>query len=246
MEGWDAFYSCEASWSGGQSAPHCSQIACLGSLNRPQPAYRQTSLMQAEPLAATYDNRDGDHSTYDLKRRSTCSGETSRYASASAVFFPPVMLALFPIIGRTMRGTFGGINEEAIHPVQRRFPILRCRQLALGHQCKMHQGSVQHRRERMQVCIGFRARHLTLLPEHITGGIRLVRREDKRQFLCHRWQFPFGTTARLTSSRAGCDPVVIRLLPGCLVQVSEDGQQRVALGLGQAGESFHLTVVSDE
>jgi hypothetical protein len=87
----------------------------------------------------------------------------------------------------------------------------------------------------MQVFIGFRARHLKLLPEHITGGIRLVIIEDKLQFLCHRGQFPFGTTARFTPSRTGCDPFFILFLPGCVVNVSEDGQQRVELGLGQAG-----------
>src|SRR5439155_11772443 len=73
-----------------------------------------------------------------------------------------------------MIGTFGGINEEAIHTVQSRFHILRCRQLAIRHQVEMDQGIVQNRRELMQVFIGFRTRHLTLLPEHIKGRIRLV------------------------------------------------------------------------
>jgi len=35
------------------------------------------------------------------------------------------MLTLFGIICGPMRGSFGGINEEAIHPLQRRFHILR-------------------------------------------------------------------------------------------------------------------------
>src|SRR5215470_2882062 len=60
-------------------------------------------------------------------------------------FFSTVMLALFPIICRTMIGTFGGINEEALHPLQRRFQRLRCRQLSIGHQFKMHQSIIQHR-----------------------------------------------------------------------------------------------------
>src|SRR5262249_3622118 len=101
------------------------------------------------------------------------------YSSAYAVFFPTVMLALFHIICRTMIGTFGGINEEVIHPVQRRFQLLRCRQLSIGHQFKMHQSIVQYWRELMQVFIGFRARHRKLLPEYIKGGIRLVIIEDK-------------------------------------------------------------------
>jgi hypothetical protein len=121
-----------------------------------------------------------------------------------------------------MIGTFGGINEEAIRTLQRRFQLLRRRQLAIRHQFEMHQGIVQNRRELMQVFIGFRTRHLKLLPEHIKSGIRLVIIEDKLQFLRHGWQFPFGTTARFTPSCAGCDPSVIRLLLGCLVQVSED------------------------
>jgi hypothetical protein len=110
----------------------------------------------------------------------------------------------------------------------------------------MHQSIVQHRRERMQVFMGFGARHRTLLPEHIKGGIRLVIIEDTRSFLCHGGQFPLGTTARFTSSRAGCDPFCIRVLPGCLVQVSADGQHIVALDLGQTGQGLHLTVISDE
>src|SRR3989475_9052348 len=109
-----------------------------------------------------------------------------------------------------MIGPFGGINEEAIHTLQSRFQILRCRELSIGHQLEMDQGIVQNRRELMQVFIGFRACHLTLLPEHIKGGIRLVIIEDKLQFIRHGWQFPFGTTARFTPSRAGCDPVFIR------------------------------------
>jgi hypothetical protein len=35
------------------------------------------------------------------------------------------------------------------------------------------------------------------------------------------------------------------LLLGCPVEITEDGQQMVELGLGQAGQGFHLTLVSD-
>jgi hypothetical protein len=49
----------------------------------------------------------------------------------------------------------------------------------------------------------------------------------------------------VTPARAGFDPFFIRLLLGGLVDVTEDGQQMVELGLGQAGQSFHLTIVSD-
>jgi len=61
------------------------------------------------------------------------------------VFFPTVMLSLFGIICGPMIGAFGGINVEAIHPLSRRLHIFRRRQLAIGHQCEMHQGIVQNR-----------------------------------------------------------------------------------------------------
>jgi hypothetical protein len=48
-----------------------------------------------------------------------------------------------------MRGPFGGLNEEVIHSLHRRFQLLRCRELAIRHQLEMHQGIVQHRRELM-------------------------------------------------------------------------------------------------
>ena len=89
------------------------------------------------------------------------------------------MLTLLRIILRTMIRPFGGINEEAIHPVQRRFQILRRRQLAIRHQFEMHQGVLQHRREFMQVFIGFGARHRKLCAKDIKGGIRFIIVEDK-------------------------------------------------------------------
>src|SRR5262249_9353505 len=129
-------------------------------------------------------------------------------------FFAAVVLTLFGVVCRPMIGPFGGINEETIHTMQRRFQLLRCPELAIGHQFEMHQGIVQNRRELMQVLIGFRACHRKLLPEHIEGGVRLVIIEDKLQFFRHRWQFPFGTTTRFTPSRAGGNPLCIRLLLG--------------------------------
>src|SRR4051812_23882029 len=53
------------------------------------------------------------------------------------------------------------------------------------------------------------------------------------------------STARVTPARAGCDPFCIRFLLGGPVDLTEDGQQTVELGLGQAGQDFHLTIVSD-
>src|SRR5439155_24223377 len=61
----------------------------------------------------------------------------------------------------------------------------------------------------------------------------------------HRRQFAFGATARYARSRSGPDPFFIRLLLRCLIDIAEDGQQVGELGLGQARQGFHLTIVSD-
>ena len=82
-------------------------------------------------------------------------------------FFSAVMLTLLRIILRTMIRPFGGINEEAILPVQRRFQLLRRRHLAVRHQLKMHQGVIQNRRELMQVFVGFRPRYRKLRAQGI-------------------------------------------------------------------------------
>ena len=89
------------------------------------------------------------------------------------------MLTLLRIILRTMIRPFGGINEEATLPLQRRFQLLRRRQLAVRHQLEMHQGVIQNRRELMQVCVGFRPRHRKLRAQDIKGGIRFIIVEDK-------------------------------------------------------------------
>ena len=82
------------------------------------------------------------------------------------------------LILRAMIRPFGGINEEAIDPLQRRFQRLRCRQLALGHQLEMYQGVIQNRRELMQVFVGARPRHSKLRAQDIKGGIRFILVED--------------------------------------------------------------------
>jgi hypothetical protein len=103
---------------------------------------------------------------------------------------------LFRIIGRPMIGPFGGIYEEAISTLQRRFQLFRGRQLAIWHPFQMHQRIVKNRGSLMKIFIGFRARHLKLRPEPIKGGIHLVIVEDKLQLIRHRGPFPFGATAR--------------------------------------------------
>src|SRR5207253_8152673 len=75
--------------------------------------------------------------------------------------------------------------------------------------------------------------------------ICLVVIEDKQQFVGHRRQFAFATTAWFAPARSGLEPFFIRFLLRCLVDVAEDRQQVVELGLGQAGQGFHLTLVSD-
>src|SRR5207244_8936671 len=109
----------------------------------------------------------------------------------------------------------------------------------------MCQGIMQHRRELMQIFIGFRSRHRKLRPKDIKGRICLVVIEDKQQFVGHRRQFAFATTAWFAPARSGLEPFFIRFLLRCLVDVAEDRQQVVELGLGQAGQGFHLTLVSD-
>jgi len=93
--------------------------------------------------------------------------------------------------------------------------------------------------------MGFRPRHRQVRAEDIKGGIHLIVIEDELQFLRHRWQFPFAPTARFAPSCAGCDPCCIRFLLRCLVDGTEEGEQVVELGLGQAGQGFHLAIVSD-
>src|SRR5947209_20608820 len=113
--------------------------------------------------------------------------------------------------------TFGGINEEVIHPLQRRFQLLRRRQLAIRHQIERDQGIIQNRRELMQVFMSFRARHLKLRLAYIKGRLCLVIIEGEQQVVGHGWQFAFATTAWLAPSRSGRDLYVIWYLLGGLV-----------------------------
>jgi hypothetical protein len=61
-------------------------------------------------------------------------------------FFSPVRLTLFGIICGTMSGAFGGINEEAIHPLQSGFSLLWGRELTIRHQSAMDESVIQNRR----------------------------------------------------------------------------------------------------
>jgi hypothetical protein len=89
-------------------------------------------------------------------------------------FFSAGMFTLLRLILRTMIRPFGGINEEAIHPLQRRLQLLWRRSLAIRHQLEMHQGVIQNRRELMQVFVGSRPRPRKLRAQDITGGIRFI------------------------------------------------------------------------
>src|SRR4029453_5683199 len=97
----------------------------------------------------------------------------------------------------------------------------------------------------MQIFIGFRPHHIKLRAEHIAGRIGLVIIEDEQQFLGHRRQCAFATTTRFPHACSGDEPFFIRFLLCCLIDVAEDGQQVMKLVLGQSGQGFHLTVVSD-
>ena len=142
------------------------------------------------------------------------------------------MLPLCGIRGGPMRGAFSGLNEEALQPLQRRLQLRRRRQLASRHPRERHQGIVQKRRELLQGFMGFGAGHPTLHGKSSTGGIRLVIIEPTLSCLRQGGQFAFGAPARLTPSRTGCDPCGIRVLLGCLGDVTEDGESMVELGLG--------------
>ena len=95
------------------------------------------------------------------------------------LFFSALMLTLLRIIVRTMIRSFGSINEEAIHPLQRRFQRLWRRQFAVRHQLEMYQGVIQHRRELLQVFVGFRSRHRQLRAQDIQGRRRFLIGEDQ-------------------------------------------------------------------
>ena len=49
----------------------------------------------------------------------------------------------------------------------------------------------------------------------------------------------------MTSACAGYNPCFIRVVLGCPVDITEDGQEMVELVLGQPGQGFHLAIVSD-
>ena len=72
------------------------------------------------------------------------------------------MLTLFGIICGTMIGAFGGINEEAIHPLQSSFALLWGCERTIQQQIEMDSSVIQNRRELRQVFMGFRPRHRKL------------------------------------------------------------------------------------
>jgi len=87
----------------------------------------------------------------------------------------------------------------------------------------------------MEVFVGFRPYHVKLGPQDIKGRIGLIIIENEQELLGYRGQFAFGAPSRFPPARTGFDPSFIRFLLCALVEVTEDGQQLVELGLGQAG-----------
>jgi hypothetical protein len=80
--------------------------------------------------------------------------------------------------------------------------------------------------------MGFRPSHLALGPQDIQRRRGLVSRAAAQERRCHRGQLAFGAPARFAPARARLTSYIIGLLLGGLVDVPEDGQQRVKLGLG--------------
>jgi hypothetical protein len=152
------------------------------------------------------------------------SGRDMTVCFSVGCFFPTVMRTLFGIIGGTMGGSCGGINEKMIHTVQSRFLIFRRRQRAIRHAPETHEGIIQNWRELMQVFLGFRARHLQLRSKPIKGRIGLVVIANEQQFIGHSWPCAFATTAGFAPACAGRDPFCIRLLLDGLRAVAKDGQ----------------------
>src|SRR5712692_3616236 len=93
--------------------------------------------------------------------------------------------------------------------------------------------------------MGFRPHQLTRCSEDITGRIRLGVIEHAQQCIGHGRPLPFATTSRFARSCSGLDPFFGLLVLRGPVDIAEDGQQGVELGLGQTGEGFPLTIVSD-
>jgi hypothetical protein len=91
----------------------------------------------------------------------------------------------------------------------------------------------------------FRSYHSARCPENSKGWGRLGIIEHAEELVGHRGQCAFGAPSRLTPARTGFDPCFIRVLLCGLGEGTEDGQPLGALGLGQAGEGFPLTIVSD-
>jgi hypothetical protein len=158
---------------------------------------------------------------------------------------PPVLRTLCGLLGGPMRGSGGGLNAEALPPWHRRLHSLRRRQRARRPQCARPQGVVQQRRECRQVFLGFGARHRNRWAPDIQGGRRFLIGEDTRSLPPDGWQCPLGATARVTPARADLAPCCICVLLGGSGAIPADGQQRVAWGLGQAGQGFPRTLVSD-
>jgi len=126
----------------------------------------------------------------------------------------------------------GGINEEALHPLQRGLSTPPASPVRDTASVEMHQGVIQHRRALRQVVVGFRPRPRTRRAQDSKGGIRFLIVEDTRSFL------PPGLAVALWPHRQGdacacrSGPLLHTVVVGCPVDSTEDGQQRVALVLG--------------
>jgi hypothetical protein len=79
----------------------------------------------------------------------------------------------------------------------------------------------------------------------IKGWVCFIGIEQKLSFLCHRWQFAFGASARFSSARAGVDSCFIGVLLRGLIEDTEHRESMMKLLLGQTGQRFHLAIIAD-
>src|SRR5712692_6877095 len=203
-------------------------------------------IMVVPPRSMGYMPGEHSHLQHTIQRTTEKDYELirKRPPGEPRPFFAAVVLALLGILGRTTLGTCGGVNDHVIHPLPSGVHLCWCAQRAIRHTFSMYQSSVKKRGALLEVCVGLRSYPRKRCPQSIKGRIGLVIRENAQERLYHRRPCAWGAPSRFTPARVACAPCCIRFLLGGLGEVTADGQPRVAVGWGQAGEGLHLTVVS--
>src|SRR5262245_3627045 len=148
-----------------------------------------------------------------------CAGRDSTVCLSIGRFWAAVGL---PLVGgglRTPIGTGGGVDEDLLTPVPSRLQSFGRTQRARRQQGSLYQSSIPHRRERREVCRGFRPSHLALGPQDLTGRRGLGIREDEEELLGHRGPLAFGAPSRFAPARSGLPSSCSGWLLGWLVEV---------------------------